>query len=59
LHGAGRTAAVVTTTFAIVGFYVGLNFTIRGGDLPDAAYHALMLPVLVVTLVLLVRTGRR
>ena len=53
-----RTAALVTTSFAILGFLVGLNFTVRGGDLPDVVYHATMLPILVVSLVLLLPTGK-
>ena len=42
----------------IVGFLVGLNITARGGDVPDVLYHVTMLPVLIVSLILLVRTGR-
>jgi hypothetical protein len=51
----GRTAALAATCFAIVGFGVGLSFTLRGGDLPDVVYHPVMLPVLIATLVLLLR----
>ena len=53
-----RMAAIVTTSFAILGFLVGLNMTVRGGDLADVIYHVVMLPVLIVTLILLVRTPR-
>jgi hypothetical protein len=51
-------AAVATTSFATLGFVVGLSFTARGGDTPDIAYHIIMLPILVVSLVALLRTGR-
>jgi hypothetical protein len=54
-----RTAALAASSFAIVGFLVGLRFTAEGGDDADLAYHLAMLPVLVVTLVLVVRSGRR
>jgi hypothetical protein len=51
----GRTAAVVATGFAIVGFLVGLGFTLSGGQPADVAYHATVLPLLVVTLSLSLR----
>jgi uncharacterized protein len=51
----GRRVAVGAVGFAIVGFVVGLSFTARGGDLVDVLYHAVMLPILVLTLVLLLR----
>jgi drug/metabolite transporter (DMT)-like permease len=47
--------AVAATGFAIVGFVVGLSFTLRGGDAIDVAYHATMLPVLLLALAALVR----
>jgi hypothetical protein len=43
-------AAIAATAFAIVGFLVGLSFTLRGGDGIDVAYHATMLPLLLLTL---------
>ena len=46
-----------TTGFAIAGFLVGLNFTARGGHLPDIAYHITMSPVLIGSLIVLVRVG--
>lgn len=55
----GWPAAVAATSFAVVGFGVGLNFTLRGGDAPDVAYHLVMLPILVGTLVLLLRREAR
>jgi peptidoglycan/LPS O-acetylase OafA/YrhL len=54
-----RTAAVAATSFAILGFLVGLNMTARGGDLADVVYHVVTLPILVVTLILLVRSGTK
>ena len=51
----GRDAAVAATAFAIIGFLVGLSFTLRGGDAIDVAYHAVMLPLLVLTMVALLR----
>ena len=51
----GRAAAVAATAFAIVGFLVGLSFTLRGGDAIDVAYHAVMLPLLLLTMAALLR----
>ncbi|MBV9050264.1 MAG: hypothetical protein JOY58_18495 [Solirubrobacterales bacterium] len=47
----GRRIALATLVFAILGFIVGLNCTVQGGDPIDVAYHATMLPLLVVTLI--------
>lgn len=57
--GAGRRIALGATGFAIAGFIVGLSITARGGDLPDISYHATVLPILIVTLVLLRARGKR
>jgi deazaflavin-dependent oxidoreductase (nitroreductase family) len=54
-----RRIAIATTLFAIVGFAVGLSFTLRGGGTVDVVYHALMLPLLLLTLVLLLRDDLR
>jgi hypothetical protein len=51
----GRAVALGTLGFAILGVIVGLNFTIQGGDAIDIAYHATLLPLLLVTLVALWR----
>lgn len=51
-------AAVATTSFAILGFLVGLTITTQGGDVPDVAYHLIMLPILIASLVILARSGR-
>ena len=53
----GRQPALAALAFAILGFIVGLTFTIRGGAAIDLAYHAVMLPVLVVTTASLLRQG--
>jgi hypothetical protein len=50
-------SSLIDAIWPLFGFLVGLNFTARGGEVADVAYHATMLPVLVVGLVLLVRTG--
>jgi hypothetical protein len=52
-----RPAAIAATGFAIAGFGVGISITIRGGSTADIAYHATVLPILLVTLALLLRTG--
>jgi hypothetical protein len=54
----GRNAAITATAFAVIGFLVGLGFTLRGGDAIDIAYHLTLLPLLILTLVALLR-GRR
>lgn len=51
----GRPAAIAATGFAIAGFCYGLSLTARGGDLPDLVYHAAVLPLLIVTMVLIIR----
>jgi hypothetical protein len=51
----GRRVALFAVGFAILGFIVGLTFTVRGGDAIDLIYHATMLPVLVATAVLVAR----
>jgi hypothetical protein len=48
--------AVATTGFAIAGFVVGLTFTLRGGEAIDIAYHGTVLPLLLLTLLWLLRT---
>ncbi len=55
----GRSIATAALAFAILGFLVGLSFTVRGGDTIGVAYHATVLPLLLVTLVLLVLDRRR
>jgi hypothetical protein len=44
-----RRAALSAVGFAIVGFLVGLTFTVGGGSPIDLAYHLVMLPVLLAT----------
>jgi len=50
--------AIGATVLAIVGFLIGLNFTARPGHTPDLVYHLAVLPILVATLVVQVRSGR-
>jgi hypothetical protein len=50
-----RAIALGTVAFAILGFLVGLNFTARSGDAIDIAYHATVLPLLLLTLFLVRR----
>ena len=50
-----RPIALGAVSFATVGFVVGLNFTARGGHLPDVIYHVALLPVLLGSLVVLLR----
>ena len=50
-----RAVGLAAIGFAIVGFGVGLNFTARGGHVPDIAYHVIALPVLLGSLILLLR----
>jgi hypothetical protein len=58
--GRGRLTAQIATAFAVVGFLIGLTFTLLGGGPADIAYHFVVLPVLVVTFVLLsIRTKPR
>jgi hypothetical protein len=51
----GHRLAFAAIVFAILGFIVGLNFTIRAGDAIDIAYHATVLLLLIATLVVLTR----
>jgi peptidoglycan/LPS O-acetylase OafA/YrhL len=53
--GRSRQVGLATIGFATAGFLVGLNFTARGGDLPDVVYHVAVLPVLVGSLLVLLR----
>ena len=55
---AGRPVALTMTGLAIAGFVYGLSVTTRGGDLPDITYHATVLPLLIVTFVLILRSRR-
>jgi hypothetical protein len=53
--GRAPAAGIAATSFAIAGFLLGLNFTARGGHLPDIAYHAVMLPIFAGGLIALLR----
>ena len=54
-----RRLAIASVVFAIAGFVVGLSMTARGGAAVDLAYHAVMLPILLLTLVQLARSPAR
>jgi hypothetical protein len=56
LPASARPIGITATGFAIAGFVVGLRFTTLGGHRPDIAYHLTVLPVLVASLLILVRT---
>ena len=51
-----RAIGVVVNALAIAGFVLGLTMTARGGHVPDIAYHLVILPMLVASLVVLLRT---
>jgi len=51
----GRLIALGATVFAILGFIVGLSFTVRGGAPIDLIYHATTFPILIVTALMLAR----
>lgn len=53
-----RAVGLAATGFALVGFLVGLSITARAGHLPDIAYHAAVLPVLVIVFAALARMPR-
>jgi hypothetical protein len=50
-----RAFALGAIAFATVGFVVGLNFTARSGHLPDVVYHVAILPLLLGSLIVLIR----
>ena len=54
----GRGTALAATGFAIIGVLYGLSITTQGGDLPDIVYHATLLPRLIATFALLLRTSK-
>lgn len=54
-----RPLALGAVSFAIIGFLYGLSVTTRSGEPFDIAYHSAMLPVLIGTLVLLLRPRGR
>jgi len=52
-----RRVALGSVVFALAGFCVGLSMTIRGHATGDIAYHAAMLPLLLLAFALLSRGG--
>jgi len=53
-----RRAGLASTVFAVAGFVVGLSFTAVGGDAADVAYHAVVLPLLLIAAVTQLRGSR-
>lgn len=51
-----RREALVAIGFAVAGFCWGLSITARAGRWPDISYHVVVLPVLVVTFIMLLRS---
>lgn len=49
----GRPTALGATGFAILGFIVGLTFTVNGGATVDLIYHLTMFPILIATALML------
>jgi hypothetical protein len=58
LRGARR-VALGAVVFAVAGFGVGLSMTVRGGGAADIAYHAAVLPLLVLAFAGLSGASRR
>ena len=52
-----RVIGLLANGFAAAGFLVGLRATALGGHWPDIAYHLIVLPVLVGSLVVLARAS--
>jgi hypothetical protein len=52
-----RAIGITAVGFATIGFIVGLSITARSAHVPDITYHLSILPLLVVSLVVLVRAG--
>ena len=50
-----RSAGIAANAFALVGFLIGITETASGGHAPDIAYHLTVIPLLVISLVLLLR----
>lgn len=50
-----RTVGIAANAFALVGFLIGITETASGGHAPDIAYHLTVIPLLVISLVLLLR----
>jgi peptidoglycan/LPS O-acetylase OafA/YrhL len=54
-----RVAGIAATGFATAGFLWGLSITAQGGHWPDIAYHLALLPILIASLVVLIRADSR
>jgi len=51
-----RQIALSAVGFAIAGFLLGLSITASSGDVANLAYHATVLPLLIATFVIALRT---
>jgi peptidoglycan/LPS O-acetylase OafA/YrhL len=56
---AGRRTAIAAMAFAVAGFLLGISITAPSGYVPDVAYHASVLPILIGNLVVLMVAGRQ
>jgi len=52
-----RAIGLAGTGFAIAGFGVGLTVTAERGTWPEVAYHVVVLPILIGTFIVLLRSG--
>jgi hypothetical protein len=52
------TTALSANVFAVVGFVVGLTRTTQGGGAVDIGYHVIVLPLLLLTIAVLLRSRR-
>jgi cytochrome bd-type quinol oxidase subunit 2 len=57
--GRGRTVGLASVGFAIAGFLLGIGITATSGRWPDIAYHATVLPVLIVSEIVLLQASAR
>jgi predicted membrane channel-forming protein YqfA (hemolysin III family) len=57
LPGKARMIGIIVNGLASAGFVLGLTMTVRGGHLPDIGYHLVVLPALIGSLVVLVRSA--
>jgi hypothetical protein len=51
-----REIALSTVGFAVAGFVLGLSITASSGDAANLAYHATVLPLLIATFIIALRT---
>ncbi len=56
LPGKARVIGIIVNGVAIAGFINGLTMTAQGGHLPDIGYHLVVLPLLIGSLLVLLRS---